>query len=392
PAFATNNSDAIHEFLQYHVLPNVYPSDFFNGTFKFLPTFLRDQRYENVTGGQVIAGVQQAGKVWVAVSGLGSRATLSNLDLRFQNGVLHIIDTFFIPPLPFTASARQFNLSSSLGAVLSAGLASTVDETPDLTIFAPNNVALQNLGSTLSSYSVEDLSRLLRYHMVSGIKMVGAATSGTRANSSGTNSTAASAEGSVHYSSNLPSAYLYPNGTTLTSLEGSSLHLTFSPNSIFVNSARIIQQDLLLSNGVLHVIDNVLNYNLTSATPIPTQATQIPVVTGSSIEGNVLPFTTALPNSTSILFSAVPTTGTIANGGSTATGTIANGESTATGTIANGGSTATATENTTSSSTAAAYTSVIAKDGENGAVRVKGLGFAKLLVAGGFTLGLFGVL
>ena len=85
PAFATNNSDAILQFLQYHVLPNVYPSDFFNGTFKFLPTFLRDQRYENVTGGQVIAGVQQAGEVWVAVSGLGSRATLSNIVSYSQN-------------------------------------------------------------------------------------------------------------------------------------------------------------------------------------------------------------------------------------------------------------------------------------------------------------------
>ena len=200
--------------------------------------------------------------------------------------------------------------------------------------------------------------------------MVGAATSGIGANSTGTNSTAASAEGSVYYSSNLPSAYLYPNGTTLTSLEGSPLHLTFAPNSIFVNSARIIQQDLLLSNGVLHIIDNVLNYNLPSASPIPTQATQVPVVTGSSIEGNVLPFTTALPNSTSILFSAVPTTATIAGEGSTAT----------------------ATDDTASSSTTAASTSARANDGENGAVRVKGLGFGTLLVAGGFTLGLFGVL
>ena len=79
PAFATNNSDAIRELLQYHVAPNVYPSDAFNGTFKFLPTLLNNQTYENVTGGQMIAGVQQAGKVWVAVSGLGSRSTLTNL-------------------------------------------------------------------------------------------------------------------------------------------------------------------------------------------------------------------------------------------------------------------------------------------------------------------------
>lgn len=79
PAFATNNSDAIRELLEYHVAPDLYPSDSFNGTFKFLPTLLNNQTYENVTGGQMIAGVQQAGKVWVVVSGLGSRSTLTSL-------------------------------------------------------------------------------------------------------------------------------------------------------------------------------------------------------------------------------------------------------------------------------------------------------------------------
>ncbi len=72
--------------------------------------------------------------------------------------------------------------------------------------------------------SGHELAKVLDYHIVNGSNFVG-------------------------YSSNLP------NGTVLKSLQGGNLTVTFASNSIFVNSAKVIQQDLLISNGVLHVLD-----------------------------------------------------------------------------------------------------------------------------------------
>ena len=190
---------------------------------------------------------------------------------------MHIIDTLFVPPQSFTISADQFNLSSADGAVLAAGLDTLVDTTKDLTFFAPNSAALEAIESDLSTMSTEDLAKLLSYHVVNGTHPVG-------------------------YSTRLL------NGTVLKSLEGTDLKFTFKDNSIFVNSARVVQQDLLLSNGVLHVLDSVLDYNSTGTNYNATLGTQIPVLPGTQTGDNTLPFTTFLSNSTSVLFSlASPT-------------------------------------------------------------------------------------
>jgi len=75
-AFETNNSDIVREVLQYHVINGTHPSGSFNGSFQFLPTWLNNQTYANVTGGQTVGVVEQAGNNIVLVSGLGSRSSL----------------------------------------------------------------------------------------------------------------------------------------------------------------------------------------------------------------------------------------------------------------------------------------------------------------------------
>ena len=79
PAFASDNTDAVRELLFYHVAPGLHPSSSFTPNFRFLPTLLTNRTYTNVTGGQVIAVVEQAGNVSIAVSGLGVRATLTTV-------------------------------------------------------------------------------------------------------------------------------------------------------------------------------------------------------------------------------------------------------------------------------------------------------------------------
>ena len=76
PAFEANQSQIVRSVLQYHILPGLHPSDSYNSTFTFDKTWLQNASDTNVTGGQVVGAVQQAGPVNVFTSGLGTRSTL----------------------------------------------------------------------------------------------------------------------------------------------------------------------------------------------------------------------------------------------------------------------------------------------------------------------------
>ena len=76
PAFEANQSNIVRSVLQYHILPGLHPVGSYNGTFSFNPTWLSNETYTNVTGGQVVGGVQQAGDVNIYTSGMGSRSTV----------------------------------------------------------------------------------------------------------------------------------------------------------------------------------------------------------------------------------------------------------------------------------------------------------------------------
>lgn len=192
---------------------------------------------------------------------------LSTQDLAFTGGIVHAIDTFLIPPQSFIATAPTFNLTAAGGAITNASLSDYTNTRRDLTLFVPQNSAWQSLGATLESMSAAELADILDYHIVNG------------------------SNGFVGYSASLP------NATVLRTRQGGNLTITSASNSLFVNSARVIQQDLLLANGVMHVIDNFLNPNASSATARPELATQPAVLQGSAISGNVVPFTQDLPTS-----------------------------------------------------------------------------------------------
>ena len=131
-----------------------------------------------------------------------------------------------VPPQPLSNTSVAFNATAMAGAVTKAKLDQAFDTTRDLTIFAPNNAAFQRIGSGLVNMSVDELSHMMRYHVV--------------------NST-------VAYSSSSS----LQNGTVLRSVQGGNLTIRSAGNSLYVNSAQLLQQDLLLSNGVLHIIDKL---------------------------------------------------------------------------------------------------------------------------------------
>lgn len=54
--------------------------------------------------------------------------------------------------------------------------------------------------------------------------------------------------GTVGYSTGL-------TNTTLTTVNGETLKITIENGNVFVNSAKVITPDVLVANGVVHVID-----------------------------------------------------------------------------------------------------------------------------------------
>jgi uncharacterized surface protein with fasciclin (FAS1) repeats len=234
-AALTANEGLLTATLQYHVLNGTILSSAITNQSQFVPTHLTNPQFTNVTGGQVVEAVASGGNV-TFFSGSLSNSTVTQADLNFTGGVIHIIDRFLVLPEVVSDTLTTANLTSLRGALNTTSLLDAVDTTPDVTIFAPSNQAFQDIGSALGNLSTEDISNILTYHVVNG---------------------------TIGYSSGIE------NGTTLTTLNGQNLTITIGEEGrIFVNSARVTIADVIVANGVVHVIDEVLNSsNTTIADP-----------------------------------------------------------------------------------------------------------------------------
>ncbi|MBK8881413.1 MAG: fasciclin domain-containing protein [Bacteroidales bacterium] len=122
------------------------------------------------------------------------------------------------------------NLSTFVTAVNAAGLTSALKGTGPFTVFAPSNAAFANLDAATLEALLADpaaLADLLKYHVVSGEKMSGSLAS----------------------------------GAVSTLLSGKSINVTVSGGMVTLNGTSGVETaDLDASNGVIHIIDEVLIY------------------------------------------------------------------------------------------------------------------------------------
>lgn len=174
-----------------------------------------------------------------------------------------------------------------------------------MTLFAPSNPAFQAIGSAASGLSDTDLANILGYHLVPS---------------------------RILFSPRL----LAQDQIVLATLQGSNLTIRRDGNQLFVNSARVILGDVLVGNGVVHVIDkyahtpppptylpttslgyrklltlgmgSVLNPSNTSATPDPAAATQAPAFAGVTPVADI-PFTSGIVPTTTFVPVTVPLNG-----------------------------------------------------------------------------------
>lgn len=198
----------------------------------------------------------------------------------FNGGVVQVIDSLLIPPSNLTATLNPFNLTSFEGGLYTSNKLESFSNTANTTIFAPNNDAFQALGPAISNMTIEQLGTVLDYHRVP----------------------------KVIYSTGLT------NGTKFLTQQGENITVLHSGNNLYINSAQLVTADLLVANGVIHIISNVLNPQGPDAQPNPAIGSQAPVFASASLISN-LPFTTAIPCT-----SACPVTSSSGGGTGSATG------------------------------------------------------------------------
>jgi len=120
------------------------------------------------------------------------------------------------------------DLSTLVEAVEAAGLVETLEEPGPYTVFAPTNEAFEALGNTLDTLlepaNKEELAEILTYHVVPG---------------------------------ELTASQL-SDGQQLKTVQGDSLEVKIDGEEVTINGATVVTPDVEASNGVVHVIDEVL--------------------------------------------------------------------------------------------------------------------------------------
>jgi uncharacterized surface protein with fasciclin (FAS1) repeats len=120
------------------------------------------------------------------------------------------------------------DLSTLVEAVSAAGLAETLEEPGPYTVFAPTNEAFEALGGTLEELlkpqNKEELAEILTYHVAAG--EVGS--------------------GELE------------NGQKIETVQGEDVEIGIEGEEVTVNGAKVLTPDVSASNGVVHVIDEVL--------------------------------------------------------------------------------------------------------------------------------------
>ncbi|KAK3326124.1 FAS1 domain-containing protein, partial [Apodospora peruviana] len=288
-AMATDEG-LIAAFLKYHVFQGVYFSSNFTTAPQSAPvmvqTLMNASAYTNVTGGQRVQANADGSGAITFVSGMGNSASVRSGDYNFTGGTIHIVDGVLTIPSNVTETLINANLTAAVGALKRAKLIDSVDGEDEITVFAPDNAAFNAVGSVVSGMTSSELASIMGYHIIRGKVLYTAAMS---------------------------------NGTETTS-EGNDVRIRMEEDGgIFVNSAKIVRRNLLTSNGVVHVCDNVLNPENESATPNPTAATQKPAFSGAEATNSV-PFTSGVktpnPTTSKVVTATVTAAGPVGSGAS----------------------------------------------------------------------------
>ncbi len=159
-------------------------------------------------------------------------------DVNASNGVIHVIDTVLIPPMIEETHGSVVDLAVADGrfttlvaALQATGLDATLaDHAGIFTVFAPTDDAFALLGTDTINALLADLPTLtdiLLTHVISG-ETIDSITA------------------------------LSLTGSSAETASGTAVSLSISDGSLFINNARVTQTDIKAENGIIHVIDAVI--------------------------------------------------------------------------------------------------------------------------------------
>lgn len=156
-----------------------------------------------------------------------NQANIIVTDIKVTNGIIHLIDAVIIPS-DVVELATYAGFSALGGALDTAGLIETLEGDGPFTVFAPTDDAFAAIETVVSSLTVEQLTSVLLYHVVSGAA-VDAASVPARADSASPNA--------------------WNNNMTL---------LFDTTDGVKVNGVAVVTADIKGTNGIIHVIEEVL--------------------------------------------------------------------------------------------------------------------------------------
>ena len=158
--------------------------------------------------------------------------------MQASNGIIHVIDTVLLPPAIAETHGSVVDLAVADGrfttlvaALQATGLDSVLaDHAGVFTVFAPTDDAFDKLGGDTITALLGDLPTLeniLLTHVISGATI---------------NEVTA----------------LSLTGSSAATASGNDVALSIRGGSLFINNSRVIQTNIKAENGIIHVIDTVI--------------------------------------------------------------------------------------------------------------------------------------
>jgi transforming growth factor-beta-induced protein len=209
------------DILKYHVLGTEVPSS-------------------AVTNGAIVQPLSATNTLKLTLTGTGmvyvNQAKVTTADIAAENGVVHVLDAVVLPFETVVDVAIDNGFTSLTAAVVKAELLPALtNPLTKLTVFAPTNAAFDNLATALGT----DLNGVLAHPQLADILL-------------------------YHVIGDEVLSTELMNGAVPT-LNGQDVTINLM-GGVMVNTSNVTLADLVVSNGVVHVIDAVLVPSLADLT------------------------------------------------------------------------------------------------------------------------------
>ncbi|KAJ2896371.1 hypothetical protein MKZ38_005596 [Zalerion maritima] len=192
----------------------------------------------------IFARAEGANATTVVKTGLGNTVAVLQANIPFENGLIHLVDGYFTDPQPLSVTAETNGYTSYLDLLTSSGSKDYYDQIPRTTFFIPSDDAFA--AATIPTDSDAEKQALLAEHVFTGY---------------------------LGYTPTLA------KGGCFTNMNGRSLQISAGEDGgLLVGDAKIIMTNVILENGVAHVIDKVLGPDEPTTTATGSAATGTPTV------------------------------------------------------------------------------------------------------------------